>query len=174
MEGAWLAEAPLLNDERGNFREWFKQEEVFPKTNINFSVQQANISISNKGVIRGIHYSIAPQGQAKWVTCITGSIIDVIVDIRPNSPTFKRVEYVTLTGQKNRAVLVGAGLGHGFISLEDGSSVAYLLSTIYAPEVEFGIHPFDKTLNIDWGITEAKAILSNKDRNAATFENRVN
>jgi dTDP-4-dehydrorhamnose 3,5-epimerase len=172
IEGVWLAQSPAFSDDRGFFQEWFKREEIISKTGLDFSTQQANISVSNKGVIRGIHYSLAPAGQAKWITCVAGSITDVIVDIRPNSPTFKKIEYITLTGQENQSVLISKGLGHGFISLEDGSSVAYLLNAPYAPEDEFAIHPFDETLNIDWGITQTKAILSSKDQNAPTFKNR--
>jgi dTDP-4-dehydrorhamnose 3,5-epimerase len=173
IEGAWLAESPVWSDDRGLFREWFKREDILSKTGIDFSAQQANTSISNKGVIRGIHYSLAPEGQAKWITCVTGSIIDVIVDLRQNSPTFKKIEYVTLRAQENRSVLVGQGLGHGFVSLEDGSSVAYLLNAPYKPEIEFAIHPFDTTLNVNWGITQTKAILSKKDQNANSFKNRM-
>jgi dTDP-4-dehydrorhamnose 3,5-epimerase len=173
IEGAWLAESSVWRDDRGFFQEWFKREEIMSKTGLDFSTQQANISVSNKGVIRGIHYSLVPTGQAKWITCVAGSITDVIVDVRPNSPTFKKVEYITLTGRENRSVLIGKGLGHGFISLEDESSVAYLLSAPYAPEDEFAIHPFDDTLSINWGITQRAAILSSKDQSAPTFKNRI-
>ena len=173
IEGAWLAESPVWSDQRGNFQEWFKHEEIFSNTGMDFSVKQANFSVNKKGVIRGIHYSLNPDGQSKWITCVAGSIVDVIVDIRPNSPTFKKIEYVTLTGQENRSVLVGKGLGHGFVSLEDETLVAYMLNAPYAPEIEFAIHPFDKTLQINWGINELIATLSTQDQNAATFENRV-
>ena len=90
IEGAWLAESPVWSDERGFFREWFKAEDILSATGIDFSIQQANISQSQHGVIRGIHYSLAPQGQAKWVTCVQGSILDVVVDIRPTSTTYKQ------------------------------------------------------------------------------------
>jgi dTDP-4-dehydrorhamnose 3,5-epimerase len=169
IEGAWLAKSPLLSDDRGYFREWFKQEEVLSKTQIDFSVQQANLSSSGKAVIRGIHYSLAPEGQAKWVTCVRGSIIDVIVDIRPNSPTFKKVVYVALNEMEGKSVLIGPGLGHGFISIEDRSTISYLLSSPYAPDVEFGIHPFDSDLNIEWGNFSSAATLSTKDSNSPTL-----
>lgn len=175
IEGAWLAESPVWSDDRGFFREWFKREEVFSKTGIDFSAQQANISISNKGVIRGIHYSMAPDGQAKWVTCVTGAVIDVIVDIRPNSPTFKKIEYIDLKGNENRSVLIGEGLGHGFISLEDGSSLSYLLSTPYHPEAEFEILPTDETLKINWHLNlvgQFGIVLSPEDALAPTLEER--
>jgi len=175
IEGAWLAESPVWRDDRGFFREWFKREEIFSKTGIDFSAQQANISVSNKGVIRGIHYSLAPEGQAKWITCVTGSIIDVIVDIRPNSPTYKKVEYINLKGNESRSLLIGEGLGHGFIALEDGTSLSYLLSSPYLPEAEFEIVPTDETLKVNWLREldgEFGIVLSLKDAQAPTLEDR--
>jgi dTDP-4-dehydrorhamnose 3,5-epimerase len=172
IEGAWLAESPVWSDSRGTFREWFKHEEIFLKTGIDFPVMQANLSISNKAVIRGIHYSLAPKGQAKWVTCVSGSIIDVIVDVRPNSPTFMKIEYVELNGHNSRSVLIGSGLGHGFISLENGSAVSYLLTSPYLPELEHGIRPTDETLNINWHLEfvgGTGVILSSKDAEAPTL-----
>jgi len=88
IEGVWVAESPVWRDDRGFFREWFKAEDIKKVTGRNFSIEQANISVSSAGTLRGIHYSIAPRGQAKWITCVSGSIKDVIVDIRPDSQTF--------------------------------------------------------------------------------------
>jgi dTDP-4-dehydrorhamnose 3,5-epimerase len=175
IEGAWLAESPVHKDDRGIFREWFKREEIERKTKFNFSPAQANISISNKGVIRGIHYSIAPEGQAKWITCVNGSILDVVVDIRPNSATYKRIEYVHLNGDDERSLLISHGLGHGFLSLEENSTVAYLLSSQYSPENELEVVPTDKDLNIDWHLQlvgGSGLILSTKDAQAPTLKER--
>jgi dTDP-4-dehydrorhamnose 3,5-epimerase len=173
IQGAWLIESKVFKDERGSFREWFKSGEIRNKIGIDFSVAQANVSTSARGVIRGIHYSLAREGQSKWVTCTSGRILDVIVDIRPDSPTFKHVEYIELHG--SRATFIGPGLGHGFISLEDKSVVTYLLSSPYSPEFEFGIHPTDSELNIDWevdSILESSFLLSPKDLNAPTLAER--
>lgn len=175
IEGAWLAESAVWSDERGFFREWFKAEDVLAATGIDFSIQQANISQSQRGVIRGIHYSLVPGGQAKWVTCVSGAILDVIVDIRPTSPTFGLIEYVDLKGGEGRAVLIGEGLGHGFISLENQSTVSYLLSSPYAPEFEYEIQPTDPAMKIDWHlelIGGVGVILSPKDAQAPTLEQR--
>lgn len=176
IEGAWLAESRTRHDDRGTFREWFKQERIMEKTGLNFSVQQANISVNKKGVIRGIHYSLAPEGQAKWVTCVTGSIIDVIIDIRPSSPTFKRIEYVDLKAKDSKSLLIGAGLGHGFISLEDDTSVSYLLSSPYVPELEFGILPTDESLGINWHLELVGGdgvVISPKDASAPTLKEGI-
>ena len=172
IDGAWVAESPVWSDERGFFREWFKSEDVLAATGINFSIQQANISQSQRGVIRGIHYSLAPEGQAKWVTCVNGGIRDVIVDIRPSSPTFGKSVFVELNGLDGRAVLVGPGLGHGFVSLADSSTIAYLLSSLYSPTEEFEINPLDPALGIDWGVDGALVSLSEKDKLAPSIAER--
>jgi dTDP-4-dehydrorhamnose 3,5-epimerase len=166
IEGAWLAESPLQNDNRGQFREWFKREEVLLQTGINFSVQQANVSVSKLGVVRGIHYSLAPEGQAKWVTCVAGRVLDVVVDVRPESPTFKSWTSVELAGESNRSVLIGNGLGHAFISLENYSVVSYLLTSHYSPENEFSIHPLDSGIAIQWQLPESEIIVSARDSRA--------
>lgn len=175
IEGVWLAETQVRSDDRGYFLEWFKSSEVLAKTGFDFSVKQANISLSNKGVIRGIHYSIAVGGQAKWVSCLSGSVIDVVVDVRPGSPTYKKVEYFELKAGDGKALLIGPGLGHGFIALEDKTVISYLLTTQYSPEFEFGISPTDTELKIDWQLKSLDGIdpvLSAKDSEAPTLEAR--
>jgi dTDP-4-dehydrorhamnose 3,5-epimerase len=172
IDGAWVVESPVWSDDRGFFREWFKSEDVLAATGINFSIQQANISQSQRGVIRGIHYSLAPQGQAKWVTCVNGSIRDVVVDIRPSSPTFGESVFVDLNGLDGRAVLIGAGLGHGFASLADSSTIAYLLSSPYSPTEEFEINPMDQELGIDWGVDLSEMSFSEKDKIAPSLTER--
>ena len=176
IQGAWLVESEVFDDARGSFREWFKSEEIKNATGIDFLVAQANVSTSARGVIRGIHYSLAPEGQAKWITCTNGRILDVIVDLRPDSPTYKRVEYVELESTSGRAIFLTTGLGHGFISLEDNSVVTYLLSSPYSPEFEFEIQPIDSDLNINWkvdSILESSYLLSTKDLKAPTLAERL-
>ena len=172
IEGAWLAESPIWRDERGYFREWFKSEDIFEATGIDFSVQQANISQSKRGVIRGIHYSLAPEGQAKWVTCVSGSIKDVIVDIRPDSNSFGQWIEVVLKGDSGKSVFIGEGLGHGFLALEDDSAVAYLVSTPFSSSAEFEINPLDEKIAINWGMDLIDLKISNKDKNAPSLEDQ--
>jgi len=176
IEGVWLAESPVWSDDRGFFREWFKSADVKAATGIDFYIQQANISQSQRGVIRGIHYSLAPQGQAKWVTCVSGSILDVVVDIRPNSPTYKKYVSVDFKGNEGRAILIGAGLGHGFLALEDNTTISYLLSSPYLPEFEFEIQPTDPEINIDWHLNSiggVGVVVSPKDAQAPTLAERL-
>jgi dTDP-4-dehydrorhamnose 3,5-epimerase len=170
IKGAWLAESDLHSDSRGNFSEWFKKSEIASRTGFVFEAAQANISTSHKGVLRGIHYSLADVGQAKWVTCVSGSVLDAIVDIREGSPTYGKYEIINLESKSGKSVLIGPGLGHGFIALEDSSSVAYLLSSQYSPADEYEINPFDSEIRIDWGVELAEAILSEKDKKAPSLE----
>ena len=172
IEGAWIAESPVWSDDRGFFREWFKSEDVTVATGRDFGIEQANISLSSAGTLRGIHYSIAPRGQAKWITCVSGSIQDVIVDIRPGSKTFGEWIDVELKGNSGKAVLVSEGLGHGFLSLEDNTTVAYLVSTPFSPKDEFEINPLDVKLGIKWGMDMSSLKISGKDEIAPSLEQR--
>lgn len=172
IQGAWLATSPVWEDDRGSFREWFKASDIKSATGLDFSVAQANLSQSKRGVLRGIHYSLAAGGQAKWVTCVSGSIRDVIVDIRPTSPTYGQYVIVDLVGGSGNVVLIGTGLGHGFISLEDASSVAYLITSPFSPKEEFEINPLDPEINIDWGLPLDQLLLSPKDATAPFLAER--
>ena len=173
IEGAWVAISPVWRDDRGFFLEWFKSADIVAATGFDFGVQQANISSSSRGVVRGIHYSVASVGQAKWVTCVTGAIRDVIVDIRPGSATYGKYEVVELSGSVGNAVLIGAGLGHGFVSMVDGSTVAYLLSSQFSPDEEFEINPLDPAIGIEWGLPEQELLFSPKDKAAPTLAERL-
>ena len=173
IDGAWLAESPVWSDDRGFFREWFKSEDVKVATGREFEIEQANISLSSAGTLRGIHYSIAPRGQAKWITCVTGSIQDVIVDIRPDSITFGKWIDVGLKGHSGKAVLISESLGHGFLALEDNTAVSYLVSTPFSPNNEFEINPLDERIGINWGIDPRSLKISDKDKNAPTLAEQM-
>jgi len=173
IKGAWVAESPVWGDERGFFREWFKASDISRVTGRDFSVAQANISSSARGVVRGIHYSLAEGGQAKWVTCVSGSIRDVIVDIRPSSPTYGKSVVVELSSASGNAVFISEGLGHAFVSLEDASTVAYLVSSPFSPTDEYEINPLDSELGIDWGLPIGELRLSPKDAAAPSMAERA-
>ncbi len=173
IEGVWLAESPVWNDDRGFFREWFKSEDIKNSTGRDFGIEQANISLSSRGTLRGIHYSIAPRGQAKWITCVAGSIKDVIVDIRPNSKSFGKWIQVELSGDSGNAVFISEGLGHGFLALEDNTAVVYLVSTPFSPSEELEINPFDEEIGITWGMKISDLRISEKDKTAPTLSERL-
>jgi dTDP-4-dehydrorhamnose 3,5-epimerase len=173
IDGVWLAESPVWSDDRGFFREWFKSAEIKSMTGRAFGIEQANISLSSRGTLRGIHYSIAPQGQAKWITCVTGSIKDVIVDIRPDSQTYGEWIEVDLSGNSGKALFISEGLGHGFLSLEDNTTVAYLVSTPFSPMNEFEIDPLDEKIAINWGMNSSELKISDKDKYAPKLADRL-
>jgi dTDP-4-dehydrorhamnose 3,5-epimerase len=173
IDGAWIADSPVWSDDRGFFREWFRSEDVKAATGREFGIEQANISLSSAGTLRGIHYSIAPRGQAKWITCVSGSIKDVIVDIRPDSRTFGKWIDVELKGGSGKAVLISEGLGHGFLALEDNTAVVYLVSTPFSPIDEFEINPLDEKIGIKWGMNLSTLKISEKDKIAPTLAERL-
>jgi dTDP-4-dehydrorhamnose 3,5-epimerase len=164
IAGAYLVTHKVFPDERGLFREWFKSEEI-RAIDSTFSVQQANYSQSKQWVIRGIHYSLAPQGQAKVVTCASGAIVDVLVDLRIGSPTYLKVDYIHLAEDSGEVVFIPSGVGHGFVVTSNLASVVYLTSSGYSPEYEKIICPSDPDLGIDWplGLGEVP-IISKQDK----------
>lgn len=150
ISGAWTFTPRQFGDDRGAFLVWFHQELLEAELGYPIDVRQANCAVSAAGVIRGIHLASVPPGQAKYVICPAGAVLDVVVDLRRGSPTFGKWDSVRLDDVQRRAVYVGEGLGHAVMSLEDGSVITYLCSTGYAPEREFSIHPLDLTLAINW------------------------
>lgn len=173
IKGVFVAESRLFTDERGFFREWFKSGEIKNATGREFGVEQANISLSSRGTLRGIHYSIASRGQAKWITCISGSIKDVIVDIRPDSKSFGQWIEVELAGNSGKAVFISEGLGHAFLAQEDNTAVAYLVTTPFSPTDEFEINPLDRKIGINWGVDLSSLKISEKDKSAPTLAERL-
>jgi dTDP-4-dehydrorhamnose 3,5-epimerase len=173
IDGAWIAESPVWKDDRGFFREWFKSEAIKREIGRDFRIQQANTSLSTLGTLRGIHYSTAPLGQAKWITCVAGSIKDVIVDIRPESKTFSKWIEVNLGGDEGKAIFVSEGLGHGYLALEDNTVVTYLTSTPFSPNDEFAINPLDEKIGINWGMDSSALKISEKDMNAPSLAERL-
>ncbi|WP_129667957.1 dTDP-4-dehydrorhamnose 3,5-epimerase [Phytoactinopolyspora endophytica] len=148
--GAWTFTPRVFGDERGTFLEWFRQDVLEAELGHLLDLRQANCSVSAAGVVRGVHFADVPPGQAKYVTCLVGAVVDVVVDLRLGSPTFGKWDSVLLDDVDRRAVYVSEGLGHAFMSLMDGSTVAYLCSSEYAPEREHGIDPLDPEIAIMW------------------------
>jgi dTDP-4-dehydrorhamnose 3,5-epimerase len=155
-------------DDRGVFLEWFKAGLLETAVGHRLSLEQANISVSRRGAVRGIHFADVPPSQAKYVTCIAGALLDVVVDIRVGSPAFGQWEAVRLDTENRKALYVAEGLGHVFMALQDGTAISYLCSTGYHPAREHGITPLDPGLGIDWpaGI---EPLLSPKDAAAPTL-----
>lgn len=150
ISGAWEFTPVQHGDPRGLFTEMFKAGLVGEAIGHRFDLAQVNLSVSAAGVLRGVHYADVPPGQAKYVSCPAGAILDVIVDIRVGSPTFGHHDSVLLDDVDRRAVYLSEGLGHAFVSLADGSVATYLCSTGYNPGAEHGIDPLDPELGIAW------------------------
>jgi dTDP-4-dehydrorhamnose 3,5-epimerase len=162
IEGAWVFTPRIHRDGRGHFLEWFSDAGFRADLGHGLDLAQANYSVSRRGVIRGIHFSDVPPGQAKYVTCASGAIIDVVVDIRAGSPGFGRWAAVRLDDQNHRALYIGEGLGHGFAAVSDQATVLYLCSTPYAAGREHGVNPLDPAIGIDWP-RDVEPVLSDKD-----------
>ncbi|MCK9794977.1 dTDP-4-dehydrorhamnose 3,5-epimerase [Isoptericola sp. 4D.3] len=174
VAGAYEITPKQHGDPRGVFLEWFKADPFADAVGHRLDLQQANASVSAAGVLRGIHYADVPPGQAKYVTCPQGAVLDVVVDLRTGSATFGQWDSVLLDDVDRRAIYLGEGLGHAFMSLEDGSTVLYLCSTGYNPTAEHGIHPLDPEVGIEWPTTARDgspltAQLSDKDTAAPTL-----
>ena len=159
-------------DSRGRFVEWFRADVLSEATGYTFPLAQANHSVSARGALRGVHFALVPPGQAKYIYCPVGRVLDVMVDIRVGSPTFGVHDAVLLDSEQPRAVFLPEGIGHAFVSLAPASSVAYLVSSPYAPDREFGIHPMDPDLALPWpGDLEFE--LSAKDRDAPSLRDAL-
>ncbi|MDD2974748.1 MAG: dTDP-4-dehydrorhamnose 3,5-epimerase [Aliarcobacter cryaerophilus] len=158
-----VIEPKVHGDERGYFVETFRQDklEEFLGYKINFC--QDNESKSSKGVLRGLHYQLAPSAQTKLVRVIQGRVLDVAVDIRKNSPTFGQHVAVELSAENKKQLLVPRGFAHGFVVLEDDTIFAYKVDNYYSPENDRGIAFNDPSLNIDWILSHDELNLSDKD-----------
>ncbi len=168
IDGAWVFAPQIYADDRGSFLEWFRVGELARQVGHRLEVAQGNCSVSRRGVVRGIHFADVPPGQAKYVTCVSGAILDVVVDLRVSSPSFGRWEAIHLDSQDRAAVYLAEGLGHAFMALSDQATVVYLCSTPYAPGREHGVHPFDPAIGIAWP-DDVDAVLSDKDAAAPTL-----
>lgn len=167
--GAWLYTPKVWRDDRGQFFEMFRGQEFARDLGYRFEVAQVNCSVSRPGVIRGIHFADVPPGQAKYVCCVSGAIMDVVVDVRAGSPTFASWEAVELDGAGGQALFLSEGLGHAFTALSPEATVVYLCSTPYSPGAEHGVHPLDPGIGISWP-ERGGVVLSDKDAAAPSLD----
>ncbi|TFV63652.1 dTDP-4-keto-6-deoxy-D-glucose epimerase [Geodermatophilus sp. DF01-2] len=165
---AYVLDLVPHGDARGRFTEWYRADVLADVVGHGLPLAQANHSVSAHGVLRGVHFALVPPGQAKYVYCPAGRVLDVVVDVRVGSPTFGRHDSVLLDSEEPRAVYLSEGLGHAFLSLADGSSVTYLVSSGYDPAREVGVSPLDPALDLPWP-DDVEFELSVKDRHAPTL-----
>lgn len=167
LPGAWIVDLELHEDERGFFARAFCSDE-FEAHGIVSDVKQANLSSTRSaGTMRGLHFQFPPAAESKFVRCIAGAIHDVIVDLRPGSPTFLQHVGVELTAANHTALVVPPGFAHGFMSLADMTEVLYFSSEPYTPAEEGGLRHDDPELGITW--PWAPTVVSDKDRKWPDF-----
>ena len=169
VPGAWEITPQLHGDSRGSVFEWFTESGFADMTGHSFDLRQANCSVSAAGVLRGLHFAQVPPSQAKYVTCLKGSVFDVTVDIRTGSPTYGHWDSVLLDDAARRSTYISEGLAHGFVALQDDSTVMYLCSAPYAPEREHTILACDPQIGIDWPLPASQLRLSDRDAAAPTL-----
>ena len=155
-------------DVRGVFLECFRADRLEEAVGHRLRLEQANCSVSSRGTLRGIHFADVPPGQAKYVTCVRGRGLDVVVDVRVGSPTFGAWDAVVLDEVDRRAVYVAEGLGHAFLALSDDATLLYLCSEGYRPGHEHGVNPLDPEIGIDWP-ADVSPLLSAKDASAPSL-----
>ena len=163
IEDVIIIEPKVQGDDRGYFVETFRADKLEEFLGYKLNFGQDNESKSSKGVLRGLHYQLAPHAQTKLVRVISGRVLDVAVDIRKNSPTFGQHVAVELTADNKRQLLVPRGFAHGFVVLEDDTIFAYKVDNYYSPECDRGIAFDDDSLNIDWILKKEELKLSEKD-----------
>jgi len=168
IEGLYIIKPRVFKDPRGYFFESYNKEKM-AALGLHYDFIQDNQSQSSYGVVRGLHCQKMPYAQAKLVRCLRGSVLDVAVDIRKDSPTYGQSYAVELSEDNQLMFMIPRGFLHGFSVLTATATFAYKCDNLYHPESEQGIQPYDKALNIDWRIPKEKAILSDKDKAAPAF-----
>lgn len=168
INGSWLLEAPVFKDARGAFEVFWETDDLV-KTGISFKPVSAHHSYNLlKGTLRGMHYQMAPYGQAKLVSCVAGAAYDVMVDLRAASPTYLSWKAVELSAGSGKSIYIPAGCAHGFVTLQDNTIIAYLIEGEYRPAAAGTVRWNDPAIGIEWPISNP--ILSERDKTAPDFK----
>lgn len=171
IKGCFVISPKVFTDKRGYFFESFNLNKFKELTGVNINFIQDNQSQSSKGVLRGLHFQAGEFAQAKLVRVIKGSVLDVCVDLRKESPTFGKHFSIILDDKNNKQLFIPRGFAHGFLVLENETIFSYKCDNVYNKSSERGILFNDKRLNINWNFTDDKILLSDKDKQLPTFEN---
>jgi dTDP-4-dehydrorhamnose 3,5-epimerase len=169
FDDLFIIEPKVIGDERGYFMESYQYEELF-RQGIDIRFVQDNQSKSKKGVLRGLHYQNAPYAQTKLVRTLSGSILDVVLDLRKSKKTFGKVFTIGLSAENKHQLLVPKGFAHGFVVLSETAEILYKCDEVYHPEAEGGISWNDPALGIDWGMPESEILLSKRDQQHPTLD----
>ncbi len=171
LRECFIIEPKLIHDERGYFMESFNEEKFRNGTNIDVHFVQDNQSFSSKGVLRGLHYQTGNHAQAKLVRVLQGEVLDVAVDIRPDSSTFGQHVSVLLSGENHKQLFIPRGFAHGFLVISETATFFYKCDNFYNKESEGGIIYNDPKLEIDWKFPESELIISEKDQFLPQLQN---
>jgi dTDP-4-dehydrorhamnose 3,5-epimerase len=164
LKGCFILEPKIIQDERGYFMESFNENTIQKGLGLDIHFVQDNQSYSSKGVLRGMHYQTGEFAQAKLVRVLQGEVLDVAVDIRPDSPTYGQYEAVILSAENQKQFFVPRGFAHGFLVLSENATFFYKCDNFYNKESEGGIKYDDKTINIDWNFPSDRLVISDKDK----------
>ncbi|MFF3113179.1 dTDP-4-dehydrorhamnose 3,5-epimerase [Kitasatospora sp. NPDC057904] len=171
IPGAFEVTPQQHGDPRGLFMEWYRFDRLEEVVGHPLRLAQGNLSVSAKDVVRGIHFADVPPGQAKYVSCVRGAVLDVVVDLRVGSPAFGKWEFVRLDDAERKSVYIPEGVGHGFCALTDDATLSYVCSETYNPTGEHSVHPLDPDLGIEWPADAPQ--LSARDAAAPTLAEAI-
>ena len=181
IDGAWISKPVVNRDDRGYLIEQFILQDAQDVLGCVFSIAQTNQSVSKRGVLRGIHYSLGPESAVKFVTCTQGAVLDFVVDLRFASKTFGKWTSALLSAENTNGMLIGKGLGHAFLSLEDNTKVNYLVSQRFNPDNDYSINALDKDIALSINLPDGTpglnfndVIRSNRDSKALTLQESLN
>lgn len=164
LKGCFVIEPKIFGDERGYFFESFNKEKFKDLTGIEIEFVQDNEAFSNRGVLRGLHFQKGEFAQAKLVRVVKGKVLDVVVDVRPNSKTYGQSFSIILSEENKKQLFVPRGFAHGYAVIEDNTVFVYKCDNYYYPQAEGGIIYNDSSLNIDWLLKKDEVLLSDKDK----------
>tara|TARA_R110002050_G_scaffold43672_3_gene104464 strand:- start:343 stop:888 length:546 start_codon:yes stop_codon:yes gene_type:complete len=170
LKGCFVISPKIFEDKRGYFFESFNKDAFEKETEVSTNFVQDNLSKSNKGVLRGLHFQKGKHAQAKLVSVVKGKVLDVCVDIREGSPTFGKHISIILDDQEHKQLYIPKGFAHGFLALEDDTIFSYKCDNFYNKASESGIVYNDKDLNIDWKFSKKELIISDKDLELPLFK----
>lgn len=159
----------LRGDDRGVFLEWYRHDRLEEAVGHSLTLRQGNTSVSKRGVVRGIHFAELPPGQAKYVTCLHGAVLDFAIDVRVGSPTFGQWDTVLLDDVDRRAIYLAEGLGHAFVALTENATVSYLVTDTYNPTREHAVNPLDEQVGLVFPAEAGEPLLSPKDLEAPSL-----
>ena len=173
LNGCFVLEPKIISDERGYFIESFNKNTFEKGIGQEVNFVQDNQSYSMRGVLRGLHYQTGNHVQAKLVRVLQGEVLDVAVDLRPNSPTYGQYESVVLSGENHKQFFVPRGFAHGFLVVSETATFFYKCDNFYNKDSEAGLMYNDPKINIDWQFPEENLIISEKDQVLPTLENAI-